>query len=264
MSMWTKPCVNNKSHGYRTVSEMIESLIVSSNVVKQSYEEIHFYTDKIGYEWITPYLDQLPFTKIEICLDEMNWLDDNYWSLVKLYVYNLQKEPFIHIDNDVFIWEKFPSKLFESDFFFQEIEFFHEFQREFYLEGLNVYKHAIPNEIKIPDAAFNCGVFACTNNKSLDLMEQYYNYGIQFVKNANTIESLKIEADSKRWLGTVIIEQVFIYSLIFFGGYTYDYLLFNGISPRHKMKYSHTLAHHKRNEVVVKKIKERIYFKNWK
>ena len=41
----------------------------------------------------------------------------------------------------------------------------------------------------------------------------------------------------------------------------YDYLLYNGISPNYKMKYSHTLSHHKRNKNVVKKIKEIIYFK---
>jgi len=89
MSMWTKPCVDGKAHGFSTVENMIDSLILSVNVAKKHYPEIHFYTDKLGYEWITPYLDQLPFTKIEICLDDFNWVPDVYWSFVKVYVYTL-------------------------------------------------------------------------------------------------------------------------------------------------------------------------------
>ena len=263
MSLWTKPCLDNKKHGFNTIEQMIESLILSSNVVKRHYNDIHFYTDKIGYEWITPYLSQLPFTKIEVCLDEMNWLDDHFWSLVKLYVYKLQKEPFIHIDNDVFIWDKFPEKLFESDFFFQEIEFFHQAGRDFYLKGLELYKDALPKEIKVSDGAFNCGVFACVNQKALSLMERYYDYGIEFVKKTENIVNLHFEEVSKRWLASVIIEQVLIYSLVIFGDYKYDYILYNGFDKKHEMKYSHTIAHHKRHPVVVNMIRERVLLKNW-
>ena len=93
MSLWTKPCLEGKAHGFNTIENMIDSLILSVNVAKKHYPEIHFYTDKLGYEWITPYLDQLPFTKIEICLDDLNWVPDVYWSFVKVHVYSLQKEP---------------------------------------------------------------------------------------------------------------------------------------------------------------------------
>ena len=175
----------------------------------------------------------------------------------------LQKEPFIHIDNDVFIWDKFPEKLFESDFFFQEIEFFHQGGRDFYLKGLELYKDALPKEIKVSDGAFNCGVFACVNQKALSLMERYYDYGIEFVKKTENIVNLHVEEVSKRWLAPVIIEQVFIYSLVIFGDYKYDYILYNGFDKKHEMKYSHTIAHHKRHPVVVNMIRERVLLKNW-
>jgi hypothetical protein len=81
-------------------------------------------------------------------MDDRNWLDDKYWSLAKMYVYKLQKEPFIHIDNDVFLWDEFPKELFENDFFFQEIELFNELGRDFYLRGLSVFKDALRGNIE--------------------------------------------------------------------------------------------------------------------
>ena len=47
MSLWTKPCTDGKAHGYTTVENMIDSLILSANVAKKHYPEIHFYTDKL-------------------------------------------------------------------------------------------------------------------------------------------------------------------------------------------------------------------------
>lgn len=261
MSLWTKPCVGEKAHGYNNIQEMMESLVVSCNTAKKHYSEIHFYTDKLGREWIEPYMKYLPFTKIVVCLDEMNWLDDNYWSLCKMYVYKLQKEPFIHIDNDVFLWDSFPKELFENDFFFQEIEYFNELGRDFYTRGLDVFKDALPKDFIETDGAFNCGVFACLTEEALKLIETYYDMGFRFVENTKNLKSLDKEALSSRWLATVIIEQVIIYSLITNSNLKFDVFLhhgdyYNGYTKNYNFRYTHTLAHHKRNSKVVKRIKE--------
>jgi hypothetical protein len=260
-SLWTKPCTDGKSHGFNSVQEMMESLVVSVNVTKKHYHEIHFYTDKLGMEWIQPYMKYLPFTKIEVCLDEMNWLDDKYWSLAKMFVYFKQKEPFIHVDNDVFLWDKFPDELFNNDFFFQEIEYFHELGRDFYLRGLDVYKNALPENFIEPNGAFNCGVFACLNQKALDLIPEYYNMGIEFVKNTKKLKNLDKETISSRWLATVIIEQVVIYSLITNGDYKFEVFLhhgdnYAGFIKSYDFKYTHTVAHNKRNQKIVRRIRE--------
>jgi hypothetical protein len=261
MSLWTKPCTDGKSHGFNNVQEMMESLVVSSNVAKKHYNEIHFYTDKLGMKWIEPYLKYLPFTKIEVCLDELNWLDDKYWSLSKMYVYNKQEQPFIHIDNDVFLWEKFPDGLFDNDFFFQEIEYFNELGRDFYIRGLNVYKDALPKNFIETDGAFNCGVFGCLTEKSLKLIPQYYEMGVNFVENTKNLKDLDKESISSRWLATVIIEQVIIYSLVTNGDYKFEVFLhhgdnYSGFLNHYNFKYTHTVAHHKRNPKIVRRIRE--------
>lgn len=267
-SLWTKPCTNGKAHGFTTVQDMINSLILAVNVAKRNYENIHFYTDKLGMEWITPHLSDLPFTKIEVCLDELDWLDDKYWSLVKLYVYNLQKEPFFHIDNDVYLWDKFPDEFVAADFFFQEVEYFNEMGRDFYIRGLKVYQDALPKGLKIPDAAFNCGIFGCSTQKGLNILQSYYEIGVEFVNNTKDLPNLDYESQSDRWLATVIIEQVVIYSLVHYGGFTYNVLLhhndeYMGYRLKHKIKYTHTLAHHKRHPRVAERVAERVKFKDW-
>lgn len=262
MSLWTKPCLEGKSHGYSNIECMIDSIILSANVVKKHYSEIHFYTDNQGYEWIKPHLDNLPFTKIEICLDEINWLDDTYWSLGKIYVYSLQKEPFIHIDNDVFIWEKFPDYLLEKDFLFQEVEPFNNSIWDFYNVALKIYGQAIPKEIILPNSAFNCGVFGCLTENAMKTIPTYYNIGYKFVKKTKLITNLQKEALSNRWLASVVIEQVFIYSLVTNNEeLTWDIL--TNEDGSYKLKYSHQIGATKRNKVVENKIRERVYFKNY-
>jgi hypothetical protein len=264
MSLWTKPCTDGKSHGFRSVEEMIESLILSVNVAKKHYPDIHFYTDKLGYEWITPHLDQLPFTKIEVCLDDFNWVPDVYWSFVKVYVYTLQKEPFIHIDNDVFLWDKIPEYILEDkDFVFQETEPMTWGQYDFYNRGLKIYSHAVHKDIEIKDIAVNCGIFACLTDAGLKLLDDYYEYGKCFVENADLKKAdIDKEPNSERWLASVIIEQVYIYSLIVRDNLKWDTLL-NEERNSYRMRYSHMVAHFKRQELIVNRIKERILLKKW-
>lgn len=263
MSLWTKPCTDGKAHGFSTVEDMINSLIVSVNVAKKHYPEIHFYTDKLGYEWIKPHLDLLPFTKIEICLDDFNWVPDIYWSFVKVYVYTLQKEPFIHIDNDVFLWETIPEYILkDQDFVFQETEPMDWDQYSFYRRGLEVYSHAVNKDLKIQNLAVNCGVFACLTDKALSLMSDYYKYGRQFVELADLRDDIDKEPQSKRWLASVIIEQVYIYSLIVRDGLKWDTLL-DEERKSYRMRYTHMVAHFKRQPIVERKMKERVEFRNW-
>jgi hypothetical protein len=254
MSLWTKPLRCGNSIGYNNVKEMMESLVVSANVAKKNYNEIHFYTDKYGEELIQPYLKYLPFTKIEVCLDELEWLNEEYWSLSKLYVYKLQKEPFIHIDNDVFLWDVIPNRFLERDMFFQEIESFeHEFFRNFYLKGIELYDKDIPKEITISDGAFNCGVFACCNEKSLELMQKYYKISKNFILKLKSYKSNTYDDGANRGLATVVLEQLFIYSLVKSNNINFDVFLYpNKID----FKYSHFLSHNKRNPKIVRRIRE--------
>jgi hypothetical protein len=263
MSLWSKPCTDGKAHGFSTIDAMIQSLIVSSNVAKKHYENIHFYTDKLGYEWIEPYLDRLPFTKIEVCLDQFNYVPDIYWSFVKVCVYTLQKEPFIHIDNDVFLWDKIPDYLLENkDFVFQETEPLDWTGYFFYKDGLELYSHAVREGIKVEENAVNCGVFACLTQDALNLLQEYYDDGKYFIDNADLKPNIAEEPLSRRVLASVIIEQVFIFSQIVKNNLRWGTLL-NDERSSYRMRYTHTVAHWKRHPIIEAKIRDRVLEKNY-
>lgn len=264
MSLWTKPCTEGKAHGYNTVEAMMESIVVSSNVAKKHYSEIHFYTDKLGYEWITPYLDQLPFTKIEVCLDKCNWVPDGFWSYVKVYVYSLQKEPFIHIDNDVFLWDKIPSNFIESnDFIFERLENTDQDHYRFYDEGLKFFKDAVHPEFTKYNYAVNCGVFGCLTQRALDLLPKYIEYGDHLIEGSLNHEKISLELNNFRISASVILEQLFIYSLVKDNNLSMGLLLNENAESLLSMRYSHMVAGSKRQGIVERKIKERVLFKNW-
>lgn len=265
MSLWTKPCTDGKSHGFNSIQSMIESIVLSSNVAKQHYSEIHFYTDKIGYEWIKPYLKELPFTKIEVCLDDYNWIPDVYWSFVKVAVYKLQKEPFLHIDNDVFLWDAIPTEILENkDFLFQQLEDAREDIWTFYQAGIKTYKNAIHPEFEFKDFAVNCGIFGCLTEGAFKILDKYFEFGEYFIKKAELNDEIQKEAISDRLLASVIIEQLFIYSLIVMNNLSFNVILDINAKPIIPIKYSHLLGESKRHYLVENMIKQRLKFKKYK
>jgi hypothetical protein len=264
MSLWTKPCVDGKKHGFNSIEAMMESLILSANVAKKNYPELHFYTDELGYEWITPYLDQLPFTKIEVCLDDFNWVPETYWSFVKMCVYSLQKEPFIHIDNDVFLWDKIPDSLTKGkDFLFERLEDATHDEFTFYQTGLKTYSEAIHPEFKFHKYAVNCGVFGCLTDRAFSLLPKYLEFGKYFIDRAELSKTIQTESISNRMLASVVIEQLYIYSLIMMNKLSYGVILNQDVSPLTSMRYSHMLSSNKRNPVIERKVKERVFLKLW-
>ena len=114
------------------------SWALSCQKLIQLHQEVELYTDSLGKELLINKL-QLPYTKVHIVLDEMNKYDQNLWSIGKLFTYSLQRQPFLHVDGDVFIWKKFGDSLLNSalvaqnseDNFTYYTDSFNEIIREF-------------------------------------------------------------------------------------------------------------------------------------
>ena len=53
----------------------------------------------------------LPYTNVFCDLDKLNGYHTQLWALPKLHTYTQQETSFLHVDSDVFIWEKFDDKL---------------------------------------------------------------------------------------------------------------------------------------------------------
>jgi len=97
------------------------SWILSCNQLVKYYDQVELYTDDFGYDMLINKL-QLPYTKVHVVLNELDAYPKDLWAIAKIKVYSLQDEPFIHVDGDVFIWEKFPDDLVSASLITQNLE----------------------------------------------------------------------------------------------------------------------------------------------
>ena len=69
--------------------------------LRENYDEVVLYTDSNGYKVFGELL-QLPYTDIVVQYDNLQ-CPEPHWAYAKLLTYSLQKEPFIHVDGDVYL-----------------------------------------------------------------------------------------------------------------------------------------------------------------
>lgn len=79
-------------------------------------------TDLKGKEILIDKL-KLPYDEVSTVLETK--LDDyppQLWALAKIYTYSIQKEPFLHLDGDVFFWKKPDAELLSSPLIAQNLD----------------------------------------------------------------------------------------------------------------------------------------------
>ena len=119
--------------------------ILSCNQLRKFYDEVELYTDSFGFEILIEKL-QLPYTKVHVVLDEMDAYPKDLWAIAKLKTYQLQDEPFIHVDGDVFIWDKFPNDFVSGNLIAQNLENTTDYYREMW-NKIAPHLDFIPDEI---------------------------------------------------------------------------------------------------------------------
>lgn len=96
------------------------------------------------------------------------------WALAKIKAYQSIKEPFIHVDGDVFIWTKIDESLRDHELIVQN----EETTTDYYGKMWRDIRHAIsymPEEMKrydlhIDNKAYNMGIFGDTD---IDFIQRY-------------------------------------------------------------------------------------------
>jgi len=140
-SFWSKPSFlksirdseNRSLGGWGNKKFFYMSWALSSLQLRKFYAEVELYTDTLGKELLIDKL-KLPYTKVYTSLDSINNLNTNMWALGKIFCYSIQEKPFIHVDGDVFIWNKFASRIIEADLIAQNIEKNEKYYRDVFNE----------------------------------------------------------------------------------------------------------------------------------
>ncbi len=236
--------------------------------LREFYPEVCLVTDKIGKELLIDQM-QLPYTEVQVRLDEINSYDPNLWALGKIYTYRIQKEPFLHVDADVFTWKKFDEDLLKAPLIAQSEE--QDFD-SFYLPILeDIYQHcsSVPSILRTycPPAGksvngANAGIFGGQN---LDFFQDYTQRIFAFIdSNQKELKQVKVT------MINAVLEQVLFYYLARDKGIPISYYLPELLQPFEEVvrfnllpnvsHYIHAIGDFKQKEWICGEIELRLRF----
>lgn len=111
---------------------------------------------------------KLPYQQVHATHNNFYLPDERLWALSKIHTYSLQTEPFLHIDGDVFLFQKLPESLLDAALIAQNVEeatAFYTDAQQTYMEHFRYF----PAEVQAdffsgePISALNAGILGGTN-----------------------------------------------------------------------------------------------------
>ena len=154
--------------GFFKYSDFLYTTALSVLCASRLFKEVQIISSSWGVELFKKL--KFPATDYSNKLDEMSSVSKYFWAYGKILAYCEQTTPFIHIDNDVFLWEKLPDRILNAPLCFQSHEPFKEEGYKYYhflksaFDVAPVRPRAIVNN-NIKDYAYNCGICGGTNIK---------------------------------------------------------------------------------------------------
>jgi hypothetical protein len=109
------------SFGWAASEYHLMSWALSSLQLHKIYQSVELYANSNAAEMLIDTLE-LPYNKVNITHDNLYLPNENLWALPKMFTYSLQKEPFLHVDGDVFLFDQFPISLLKNELIAQNIE----------------------------------------------------------------------------------------------------------------------------------------------
>jgi hypothetical protein len=209
-SFWSKPFLlkkkdnweGRKSGGWSNARYYYMSCALSCLLLKKYYSEIELITDQTGAQLLIGEL-KLPYTHTLLALDTLNHYPEDLWAIGKLYTYSIQTTPFLHVDNDVFVWQKFDDRILKGELVSQNIEINFKHDVIVLKEIFEQFSY-IPEEIKNNPpwetvVSCNAGVFG---GNDLSFFNKYTTASFDFINNNR--EKL---ASVNTGLANIIFEQ---------------------------------------------------------
>ncbi|MGJ1510125.1 MULTISPECIES: DUF6734 family protein [Sphingobacterium] len=218
-SYWSKPGNLNKNDflnfnrcGWLDRKYHYFAWILSAKQLLKYYKDVELVTDNQGYDLLINKLE-IPYSKASVELNEIKDYHPNLWAMGKILSYRLQKEAFIHVDGDVFIWKKFTEKLENAELLCQNPEegfSYDQYYRKAFLPialNFDYYPEVLNSSINKNGCikAVNAGILGGTNIK---FVQNYTEEALAFI-NKN-ITKLKLIDSS---LFNVIFEQFLFRSM---------------------------------------------------
>lgn len=221
--------------------------------------DVELYTNTLGKEILIDALG-LPYSKVHVVLDEVKPPHPQLWAYSKLIVYGMQKKPFMHIDGDVFLWERLTDSFLQAQIAIQNIEIDFNGYYSGIAEQISAAKFWIPNciikqqEIEKQLFAYNCGIIGGVD---IPFFSTYTQTAFEFL-DVNVKKIAQLETPDRL---NVLFEQYLLYCLIKekgvqpqsyyeqpVGPMNYkNHFFVNFLDVPYKTKFIHTLGTYKQN-----------------
>lgn len=208
-SFWSgnKDCLKD-GYGWLSPIYHYASWILSCNQLHKYYDDVILVTDRVGYDVLIDKL-HLPYADVIVCLDELSKYNPNLWALAKIKAYSLLNEPFIHVDGDVFVWDKFDSCLENHDLIVQNIETTTDYYRTMWSEirpSISYLPEVMENyDQNISHKAYNMGIFGGNDVLFIkDYCKQALDFVDQNLEEVNKLQGINFN---------IFFEQVLLHEL---------------------------------------------------
>jgi hypothetical protein len=122
-SFWSKPFRTRHEQVWLTPAHHLFAWVLSVETAQRHYTTTTLVTDDWGVALLVDRLG-LRFTSVSTELEALRDADPDWWVLGKLWTYRAQTQPFVHIDNDVFMWKRLPAHVEDAAVFAQNPESF--------------------------------------------------------------------------------------------------------------------------------------------
>ena len=275
-SFWSKnQSLSHSNFGWHDPTSHLLGWILSSNLLKKLYKKVELVTDETGYEVLIKKL-QLPFSTTKVIFQDVKDYPENFWAIAKLKAFEIQREPFIHVDGDVFVWKKFSKRLESSPILAQNLEITTDYTRKFWDSFHHNLKY-IPEELLAyhegkSDFSCNLGI---VGGCDVEFFKNFTHKAWDFI-HQNRLRWHKINLEAFN----LFFEQILFYQMSKRENKEIEFLLpnkikdneYKGFGDFHKIKvetnYLHLLGHYKRDENICKSLKNYVlnhyptYFKS--
>jgi len=233
------------------------SWALSSLQLKKKYGSLDLFCNKTAAVLLIDKLG-LPYNNVYTTThDKLLLPDKGLWALPKIYTYLLQRDPFIHLDGDVFIFDKLPAHLVESRLVSQNAEeasAYHSATKKQIQQFFNHLPPCVINDFERPGTlqTLNAGIIG---GNDIEFIQEFSKMALNLVYD--NIENLsKINTDAFN----VFFEQHLFYSLAKESNIEVTLLFeelvenndYTGLGDFHeapcKRNYLHLLGNYKRDE----------------
>jgi hypothetical protein len=274
-SFWSKPFIAHQRDLWPSERHHLLSWILSVHTARQHYSETALFTDRLGAELLHGDL-KLPFDEVRVALDDLADADDEWWTLGKLYTYQLQDKPFVHIDSDVYLWSSLPGRVSHAPVFAQNPERFDEddnwyrpfdFQKTILDQGGWLPAEWIWYTSSQRLEAVCCGFLGGNN---VDFINHYARQAIKIIITEENTYALSSSTDKIR--DNILVEQYFLSACInfhnvikpspfepVFASYLFDSTeaAFDPAEAK-KAGYTHLISSAKRDASIMSRLEARV------